>query len=140
MSDGESIFVSKIGAEGSLVQQISISTGQTQDILIIDNLKGGFGSVSPDAKWIGYNEKVFGQPSYGVFLGDVASGVSKLVAALDGVNVSVSGWSKDSIWLLLVASEYTSYDTVVYKHFLVNPDTCEVIYLPLAQGSVSDWK
>ena len=140
LPDGESLLVSKIGADGSLVQQISINTGQTQNILIIDNLKGGFASISPDGKWTAFNEKVFGQPAYGVFLGDVASGETKLVAALDGVNVSVSGWSNDSEWLLLHASEYISYDSVAHYHFLVKPETCEVIYLPLAQGSISDWK
>lgn len=140
MPDGESILVSKIGSTGSQVQQITINTGQTQDIFLIDNLKGGFASLSPDGKWAAYSEKVFGQPAYGVFLAQVPSGEKRLVAALDGINATISGWSKDSTWLLLHASEYISYDSVKHYHFLVNPETCEVIYFPVAQGSISDWK
>jgi len=140
MPDSESILVSKIGSNGSQVQQIIINTGQTQDLLLIDNLKGGFTNLSPDGEWAAYSEKVFGQPAYGVFLGKISTGEKKLVAALDGINVTVSGWSKDSTWLLLHASEYISYDSVAHYHFLVNPEKCEVIYIPVAQGSISDWK
>jgi WD40 repeat protein len=138
MPDGQRLAISNLGAEGSRVQTLDINNGAVESYLVIDSRKGGFGALSPDGQRVAYSEPLFGKLAYGVYAANLDGSGKRLLADPGEIFFAGQAWSPDGAWLLVNGIQQGYQDSVTTT-YLVQPDTCQVVYLENITGSVADW-
>lgn len=129
LPDGEHIVVSRRVPGGTLVQTLNIHTGALSDKAEIDNLKGGFVTLSPDGSQITFAQTVFGGFQYSLFTAALDGSSTRLLAeSSTEVMYSAGAWLGQD-WLIVNLLET---DTSSYRPpLLLNLSTCESYVLPL---------
>ena len=139
LPDNQTIIYSVMTGEGFTFVMRNLQTGEEEDLFSFKN-KWGFGTVSPDGEWIAFLDRVFGAPSYGVFISRLDGSERRLVAA-PGIPISFRlVWSPDSRWLLMNTSDYSQSEVVPgQRPVLIELSTCRAIALPDVHGDVEGW-
>ncbi len=139
--DGQHIAVSRISSGGTLMQTLNVSTGQTEDLFVIDNLKGGFAHLSPDRTRILFSAGVFGKSNYGTYVANLDGSNQQLVAEPGDEFIFTNGaWSPDGQSLILNPyPDIVSYHPEPQHPVLVNLHSCQISILDQLLGVVTAW-
>lgn len=130
LPDGEHIVVSRRVPGGTLVQTLNIHTGALSDKVEIDNLKGGFVTLSPDGSQITFAQTVFGGFQYSLFTAPLDGSTTRLLAESSNEMMYSAGAWLGQEWLVVNLLEP---DTLSYQPpLLLNINTCESYVLPLS--------
>jgi hypothetical protein len=138
--DGRKIIYLGFGEGGMVIQGIDLETGIREVILQTGVIKPtSRPAISPDGKWIAYQDEVFGQDSNGIFIAYLGGSVRISLVAIDAdVGVSVGAWSPDGQWLVVNVYDM-GVDTINATPVLIQPSTCNVFPLLSLQGEVVGW-
>jgi Tol biopolymer transport system component len=140
LPDGERIVVSRVSAGGTLMQILDLSSGETEDLFLIDSLKGGFTHLSPDGTHVVYSAGVFGEFNPGVYVADLDGSNQRLLAEPGDDFMFTSGaWSPDSKQLILNPYDVASYRPEPQHPIVVNVDTCQLSVMEQLLGEVKGW-
>jgi hypothetical protein len=137
---GERIVVSRISAGGTLMQTLDLGSGETEDLFLIDSLKGGFALVSPDGTHVAYSAGIFGEFNPGIYIVDLDGSNKRLLAEPGDDFMFTSGaWSPDGKQLILNPYDVGSYHPEPQHPIVVNVDTCQVTVIEQLLGEVKSW-
>jgi WD40 repeat protein len=139
MPDNRSLVIAVMTASGDQAESVDITTGAIQTLLTADNHKEGIKALSPDGKQAAFSEKIFGQPYPGEWIAALDGSGRKLIAALDSAMSTITAWSPDGKWVVVVVSE-AQRDTNIETLLLVQPETCQVAALPGISGTITGWR
>ncbi|MCW5874772.1 MAG: PD40 domain-containing protein [Anaerolineales bacterium] len=129
LPDGEHIVVSRRVPGGTLLQTLNIHTGVLSDKAEINNLKGGFVTLSPDGSQVTFAQAVFGGFQYSLFAAPLDGSTSRLLAeSSNDVMYSAGAWLGQD-WL--VVNLYEANTTSYKPPLLLNLNTCQSYALPL---------
>jgi len=128
---GQRLLATVPGPEGMEVLTGEVATGAFSPAFALANLKGGFVALAPDGGRLAISEHAFGEPAAGVFLVNVDGSGKRLLAAFGAESGRPTVWSPDGVWLAVAVGNGTP--------LLIQPDTCEVVRLPLGQADVTGW-
>lgn len=129
LPDGEHIVVSRSVPGGTLLQTLNVHTGVLSDKAEINNLKGGFVTLSPDGSQITFAQPVFGGFQYSLFTAPLNGSTPRLLAeSSNDVMYSAGAWlGQDWLVVNLLEPDTSSYQPPL----LLNLNTCESYVLPL---------
>lgn len=140
LPDGKRIVVSRISAGGTLMQILDLGSGETEDLFLIDSLKGGFTHLSPDGTRIVYGAGVFGEMNPGIYLADLDGSNQRLLAqAGDDFMFTSGAWSPDSKQLILNPYDVGAYLPEPQHPILIDLESCQISILNRILGEVSAW-
>ena len=137
---GVRIVVSRIATGGTLMQMLHLRTGETEDLFLIDNLKGGFAHLSPDGARIIFSAGVFGKMNYGIYMANLDGSDKRLLAEPgDDFIFTMGAWSPDGQWLILNPYDVSSYVPEPQHPIAINLETCQILILNQLLGNVTAW-
>lgn len=138
LPDNQTIIYGVMSGDGFTLVMRNLDRGELEELFSFQN-KWGYAALSPDGQWIAFPDRVFGAPSYGVFVSRLDGSERRLVVAPD-IPMSSSAWSPDGRWLLVNTQDYRLSDTIpAYRPVLIELSTCRAIALPDVGGDVEGW-
>ena len=140
LPDGKRFVVSRIAAGGTLMQTLDLRTGETEDLFLVDNPKGGFAHLSPDGTRIIFSAGVFGKTNYGIYMANLDGSDQRLLAEPgDDFIFTMGAWSPDGQWLILNPFDNASYEPSPQHPVALNIENCQAIVLDQLLGEVTGW-
>jgi len=136
MKNGQQIILTRKTSEGADVLSLDINSGSFTKLFSTSYIHSSI-ALSPDEKQVAYVDMLPGEV-YSLFVSNLDGTNKHLVATGSSVNVTHPYWSPDGQWLAATAHDLESeagYSALV----LINPDTCEVVPLPLKSSYVHTW-
>ena len=122
------------------MQMLHLRTGETEDLFLIDNLKGGFAHLSPDGARIIFSAGVFGKMNYGIYMANLDGSDKRLLAEPgDDFIFTMGAWSPDGQWLILNPYDVSSYVPEPQHPIAINLETCQILILNQLLGNVTAW-
>ena len=134
--DGESVYFVVKSAEGAIVKNITLSSGDIKSLFTISYVNAGI-AISPDGEKVAYEDMLPGD-RYAIFVADSDGKNPVLIADMFPLVATHPMWSPDSRWLMISVQD-TDISEVNPVLSMVDVDNCEVIPLLNFQGYLTTW-
>jgi hypothetical protein len=140
LPDNVTFIYSRMTGKGFGFVERNLWTGETTELPLSVQNKWGYIALSPDGQWVAFMDRVFGAPSYGVFISRLDGSQRRLLVAGDVPTSYRMAWSPDGGWLLVNTLDYQQSGPIpAYRPVLIDPSSCAAIALPDIGGDVEGW-
>ncbi len=136
LPDNQTIVYGAMGGSGFTFTTYNLQSGETKELFSFQN-KAGFGAISPDGQWIVFDDKVFGEDNWGIYIAHLDGSQRRLVAASDVPTAFTSVWIGgigDQELIINTQKPDGSQIPVV-----IDPFTCQAARLQNINGIVEGW-
>jgi Tol biopolymer transport system component len=140
LPDNQTIVYGAMGGSGFTFTTYNLQNGERKALFSFQN-KAGFGAISPDGQWIVFDDKVFGEDNWGIYIARLDGSQRSLVASWDVPTAFTSVWNAGAgmvsgdQWLILNTSSSDGTRIPV----LIDPFTCQAVRLQNVNGIVEGW-
>ena len=140
LPDNQTIVYGVLGGSGFTFTTYNLHNGERNELFSFQN-KAGYGAISADGQWIVFDDKVFGEDNWGIYIARLDGSQRRLVASWDVPTAFTSIWvsgkegESNELWLILNTKNAEGIEIPV----LINPFTCQAVRLQRVNGIVEGW-